>query len=162
MNQSHQLNYWSGFKPDNLPSIGKGKAYAVVVPSSLPCISKVDDANTIHGPRRGSHAMEVALTFGSLGDIIQLCQLAIQLGRAVGVGCGAVSESAKEYQRVRDDLDTFVHILMQARAPNPSLGLPNKLLLANNKCAKGGCDVSTARALAVPPRPRQCLQVGRQ
>ncbi|KAJ3534678.1 hypothetical protein NM208_g7444 [Fusarium decemcellulare] len=57
--------------------------------------------------------MEVALTFGSLGDIIQLCQLAIQLGRAVGVGCGAVGESAHEYQELHDDLDFFVRILMQ-------------------------------------------------
>lgn len=106
--------------------------------------------------------MEVALTFGSLGDIIQLCQLAIQLGRAVGVGCGEVSESAKEYQQVRNDLNTFVHILMQARAPRPSLGLPNKFLLVNLKCPIGCCDVSTAQALAIPPRPRQCLQIGRQ
>lgn len=60
--------------------------------------------------------MEVALTFGSLGDIIQLCQLAIQLGRAVGVGCGAVGESAKEYQELRHDLDFFVRILMQVNS----------------------------------------------
>ncbi|RSL64865.1 hypothetical protein CEP51_013081 [Fusarium floridanum] len=60
--------------------------------------------------------MEVALTFGSLGDIIQLCQLAIQLGRAVGVGCGAVGESAKEYQELRHDLGLFVRILTQAVA----------------------------------------------
>ncbi|RSL55315.1 hypothetical protein CEP53_007124 [Fusarium sp. AF-6] len=57
--------------------------------------------------------MEVALTFGSLGDIIHLCQLAIQLGQAVGVGCGAVGESAKEYQELREDLNLFVHILTQ-------------------------------------------------
>ncbi|KAF5013989.1 hypothetical protein FDECE_19 [Fusarium decemcellulare] len=59
--------------------------------------------------------MEVALTFGSLGDIIQLCQLAIQLGRAVGVGCGAVGESAKEYQELHGDLDFFVRILIQVK-----------------------------------------------
>lgn len=59
--------------------------------------------------------MELALTFGSLGDIIQLCQLAIQLGRAVGVGCGAAGgDSAREYQLVRDDLHIFVQMLMQA------------------------------------------------
>ncbi|KAL2675159.1 hypothetical protein Neosp_011340 [[Neocosmospora] mangrovei] len=57
--------------------------------------------------------MEVALTFGSLGDIIQLCILAVQLGRAVGVGSGAVGESANEYQELRDDLNFFVRILMQ-------------------------------------------------
>ncbi|KAM0440867.1 hypothetical protein ACHAPT_000169 [Fusarium lateritium] len=55
--------------------------------------------------------MEVALTFGSLGDIIQLCQLAIQLGKAVGGAAGG--ESAKEYQELGDDLDSFVRILMQ-------------------------------------------------
>lgn len=58
--------------------------------------------------------MEVALTFGSLGDIIALCQLAIQLGRAVGVGgVAARGESAKEYQKLRDDLDLFIAILTE-------------------------------------------------
>lgn len=56
--------------------------------------------------------MEVALTFGSLGDIIAICQVAVQLGRAIGVGSG-VGESAKEYQEFRQDLDAFVRILMQ-------------------------------------------------
>ncbi|RSM18958.1 hypothetical protein CDV31_002281 [Fusarium ambrosium] len=60
--------------------------------------------------------MEVALTFGSLGDIIQLCQLAIQLGRAVGVGCGADGESPREYQELCEDLNFFVRILMQVVA----------------------------------------------
>lgn len=59
--------------------------------------------------------MEVALTFGSLGDIIQVCQLAIRLSRAVGVGKAAAGgESAKEYQLLREDLDLFVRVLMQA------------------------------------------------
>lgn len=57
--------------------------------------------------------MEVALTFGSLGDIIAICQVAVQLGRAIGVGSGVVGESAKEYQDFREDLDAFVRILMQ-------------------------------------------------
>lgn len=60
--------------------------------------------------------MEVALTFGSVGDIIQLCQLAIQLKRAIGAGCNSVGESAKEYQELRDELDTLVRILMQVRS----------------------------------------------
>lgn len=59
--------------------------------------------------------MEVALTFGSVGDIIQLCQLAIQLKRAIGAGCNSVGESAIEYQELRDELDTLVRILMQVR-----------------------------------------------
>lgn len=70
--------------------------------------------------------MEVALTFGSVGDIIQLCQLAVQLGRAVGMGCGAVGESAKEYQELRHDLSFFVRILMQVKPTLP--GLQVKLL----------------------------------
>ncbi|KAH7254936.1 hypothetical protein MRS44_016409 [Fusarium solani] len=60
--------------------------------------------------------MEVALTFGSLGDIIAICQVAVQLGRAIGVGSGVVGESAKEYQDFREDLDAFVRILMQVVA----------------------------------------------
>lgn len=57
--------------------------------------------------------MEVALTFGSLGDIIQLCQLAIQLSRAIGVGCNANGDSSTEYQELRSELDTLVRVLMQ-------------------------------------------------
>lgn len=57
--------------------------------------------------------MEIALTFGSLGDIIQLCQLAIQLSRAIGVGCNANGESEIEYKELRSELDTLVRILMQ-------------------------------------------------
>lgn len=65
--------------------------------------------------QRSPNTMEVALTFGSLGDIIQLCQLAVQLGRAVGIGCGAAGgESAREYQQIRHDIDIFVKVLMQA------------------------------------------------
>ncbi|KAH7146239.1 hypothetical protein EDB81DRAFT_486124 [Dactylonectria macrodidyma] len=60
--------------------------------------------------------MEFALTFGSLGDIIAVCQVAVQLGRAISLGSGAVGDSAKEYQDLRDDLDSFVRILMQVVA----------------------------------------------
>jgi hypothetical protein len=57
--------------------------------------------------------MEVALTFGSVGDIIAVCQLCVLLGRAIGLGCKAVSGSAKEYQDLRKDLELFVQILVQ-------------------------------------------------
>lgn len=57
--------------------------------------------------------MELALTFGSVGDIIQLCQLAIQLRRAIGAGCNGIGESAIEYRELREELDTLVRILMQ-------------------------------------------------
>ena len=52
--------------------------------------------------------MLVALTFASLGDIIAVCQIAVQLGRALGDASG----SAREYQELRKDLDTFVQVLM--------------------------------------------------
>ncbi|KID65919.1 hypothetical protein MAN_05578, partial [Metarhizium hybridum] len=66
--------------------------------------------------------MEVALTFGSLGDIIQLCQLAIQLGRAVGVGCGAAGGgSTREYQHLRHDLDVLVVATYQQHELSPCL-----------------------------------------
>ncbi len=53
--------------------------------------------------------MDFSLTFGSLGDIIAVCQLTIQLGRALGVGAAS---SATSYQALRKDLDTFVQVLM--------------------------------------------------
>lgn len=58
--------------------------------------------------------MAAAFTFGSLGDIVQLSQIAIQLGRAIGFGRAAIGESAAEYQEIRNDLDIFVGILMRA------------------------------------------------
>lgn len=64
--------------------------------------------------------MEVALTFGSLGDIIAVCQLAIHLGRAIG---NSQYGSAKEYQALRKDLDGFVKVLMQVR-PFYHLSIP--------------------------------------
>ncbi len=64
--------------------------------------------------------MEVALTFGSLGDIIAICQLAVQLSRALGLGCTAVGGSAKEYQGLREDLSLFVQMLLHVCLPSPS------------------------------------------
>ncbi|RSL90954.1 hypothetical protein CEP51_000518 [Fusarium floridanum] len=85
--------------------------------------------------------MEVALTFGSLGDIIAICQVAVQLGRAIGIGSGVVGESAKEYQDFREDLDAFVRILMQVVATyqqhefSPYLdGLDNATKSVINQC----------------------------
>ncbi|KAK0731893.1 hypothetical protein B0H67DRAFT_654855 [Lasiosphaeris hirsuta] len=48
--------------------------------------------------------MEVALTFGSLGDIIAVCQIAIQLGRALGAGQAGASSSDRAYQALRKNL----------------------------------------------------------
>lgn len=59
--------------------------------------------------------MEVALTFGSLGDLMSLSQLAIQLGcTVVAVGAALRGDSAREYQQLRHDLDLFINVLMQA------------------------------------------------
>ncbi|GAB1309964.1 hypothetical protein MFIFM68171_00174 [Madurella fahalii] len=60
--------------------------------------------------------MEVALTFGSIGDIITICQLAVQLRRVLGRGCNAIGSSEKEYQALREDLGLFVQILSQVVA----------------------------------------------
>ncbi|KAI0134228.1 hypothetical protein BJ170DRAFT_609022 [Xylariales sp. AK1849] len=60
--------------------------------------------------------MEVALTFGSLGDIIAVCQLAIQLGKAIGVGRRDAGGSSLDYLGLTKDLELFVAILMQVVA----------------------------------------------
>lgn len=56
--------------------------------------------------------MSAALTFGSVGDIIALCGLALELSRAVSSARG----SAMEYQSLRTDLDQFVQVLTQVVA----------------------------------------------
>ena len=56
--------------------------------------------------------MEVALTFGSIGDIITICQIAIRLGKALDVGCRNAQGSAAEYQSLRVELDAFVQVLL--------------------------------------------------
>lgn len=56
--------------------------------------------------------MEATLTFGSIGDIIAVCQLAVQLGKVLGVGAAS---SAGIYEALRKDLDTFVQVLMHVR-----------------------------------------------
>lgn len=56
--------------------------------------------------------MSAAFTFGSLGDIITISQLALQLARALDDARGSVGE----YQALRKDLDTFAQILVQVDA----------------------------------------------
>ncbi|OIW29088.1 hypothetical protein CONLIGDRAFT_633272 [Coniochaeta ligniaria NRRL 30616] len=56
--------------------------------------------------------MSAALTFGSVGDIIAVCGLAVELSKALSSARG----SAKEYQVLRKDLDQFVQVLMQVIA----------------------------------------------
>lgn len=53
-------------------------------------------------------AMKFGLTFGSLGDIIAVSQIAIELSRTLGSAGG----STKQYQELREGLDGFVRVLM--------------------------------------------------
>ncbi|SPQ23306.1 da148293-8f97-42f1-93ff-fcc8079fafbe [Thermothielavioides terrestris] len=86
--------------------------------------------------------MEVALTFGSLGDIIAICQLCVQLSRALGLGRKAVGGSALEYQELRKDLNLFIQVLLQvvatyeAREPSAYLaGLDQATKAVVDECA---------------------------
>jgi hypothetical protein len=56
--------------------------------------------------------MSFAPTFGSLGDFVTVCQLATQLGKALGDGYGG---SSSEYQELRGGLDTLVQVLTHVR-----------------------------------------------
>jgi hypothetical protein len=55
--------------------------------------------------------MSAAFTFGSVGDIIGICQVVIQLSRALKSAMGA----SQEYQGLVDDLDLFAKTLMEVR-----------------------------------------------
>jgi hypothetical protein len=57
--------------------------------------------------------MSAAFTFGSVGDIITICQLVVQLSRALSSANGAV----REYADLRRELDLFAQVLMQASLP---------------------------------------------
>jgi hypothetical protein len=72
--------------------------------------------------------MSAALTFGSVGDVIALCGLAVELSRALSHARG----SAAEYRCLRNDVDQFIEVLKQVIAtyqqfqPSPWLdGLAN-------------------------------------
>lgn len=52
--------------------------------------------------------MSVALTFGSLGDIIALCGLAVGFSKALSSTQGSV----QAYQGLKHELDQFVQVLM--------------------------------------------------
>ncbi len=53
-----------------------------------------------------------AFTFGSLGDILTLCQLGVQLGTALSSQRG----SSKEYLEFRKDVEAYGAVLMQVSA----------------------------------------------
>ncbi|KAH9909189.1 hypothetical protein F4778DRAFT_217661 [Xylariomycetidae sp. FL2044] len=71
--------------------------------------------------------MEVGLTFGSLGDIIALCNIALELTRVLGAGTSDAGRSAREYQSLHKDVDHFAKVLTlvvetyQQRESSPSL-----------------------------------------
>ncbi|KAK1979597.1 hypothetical protein LZ30DRAFT_596571 [Colletotrichum cereale] len=56
--------------------------------------------------------MSAGFTFGSLGDILQLCQISIAVGKALDDSSGSV----RSYQRLRNDLDQFVQVLQNVIA----------------------------------------------
>lgn len=100
--------------------------------------------------------MDIALTFGSVGDMIQVCQIALQLGRAIGAGHGAAGgESSKEYQELRNDLDLFVHTLTQVRRVSCTIYTTCRIyqprLLADLDL--GYCNPTAIPEFSVPSRP---------
>lgn len=60
--------------------------------------------------------MPFAATFGSVGDFIAICQVAVKLGQALGDGYRG---SRTEYQHLRKELDTFVQVLTHVSAAFP-------------------------------------------
>jgi len=59
-------------------------------------------------PRHLVSAMEVGWTFGSVGDLFAVCELAIKLGKALGSG---QASSVAQYRELRTELDSFVQVL---------------------------------------------------
>ncbi len=94
--------------------------------------------------------MEFAPTFGSIGDFIAICQLAIRLGQALGVGCGGISSSATDHQDLRKQLDVFVQISMHV-----SYALTWGMILLPSFCTNGLR--TKARALRVTDRTEQVV-----
>ncbi|KAL1841536.1 hypothetical protein VTJ49DRAFT_6965 [Mycothermus thermophilus] len=66
--------------------------------------------------------MEAALTFGSLGDILALGQLIIQLVEAIGVGSRDAGGSAREYKDLQRELSEFGRVLLQVVATYEQCG----------------------------------------
>lgn len=65
--------------------------------------------------------MSFVATFGSVGDFVTICQLAVQLAKAVGDGHGA---SSTEYQDLRNELDTFAQVLTHVGLVHSALLMP--------------------------------------
>ncbi|KAK8079140.1 hypothetical protein PG994_002947 [Apiospora phragmitis] len=120
--------------------------------SYLPKLSQPFPIFLTPSNKRKRVIMEVALTFGSVGDIIAICQIAAQLRRALDVSSG----SAKEYQDLRSDLDKFTCVLMQLESC-PSLGN----LAAQRKSIVNECATPINDALdRWHPKYHQSLQPG--
>ncbi len=74
--------------------------------------------------------MAAAFTFGSLGDILTLCQLGVQLGTALSSSRG----SSKDYLDFRNDVDAYGAVLMKVSAPPCFLRLHRVGKRANASC----------------------------
>ncbi|KAG8407245.1 hypothetical protein J3458_020734 [Metarhizium acridum] len=82
--------------------------------------------------------MEFSLTLGSVGEIIAVSQIILELRHSLGTS----AESARQYKELRDELDSFVRILMQVIAtyeqyePSPWLdSVEKEIKLAIHDCA---------------------------
>ncbi|KAK0647092.1 hypothetical protein B0T16DRAFT_414687 [Cercophora newfieldiana] len=85
--------------------------------------------------------MSFAATFGSVGDFISICQIAIQLSKALGDGYGS---SSTEYQDLRKELDTFAQVVtyiessrrqLESHSTNPHLlGLCKMIGSVTDQC----------------------------
>ncbi|KAL8366010.1 hypothetical protein RB595_004679 [Gaeumannomyces hyphopodioides] len=93
--------------------------------------------------------MSAALTFGSVGDILAICQIAIELGKAL-------KGAADEYRDLRETLDSFSRVLLHVIATyerreqaSPSLlALERDIGLAVHECGgliKAALDKLTGR-----------------
>ncbi|KXH37021.1 hypothetical protein CSIM01_00085 [Colletotrichum simmondsii] len=67
--------------------------------------------------------MSIGFTFGSLGDILQLCQIGIAASKALSDTSGSVSN----YKDLRHDLDRFVQILQNVVATYQEREHPEQL-----------------------------------
>lgn len=89
--------------------------------------------------------MSFCITFGSIGDIIAVGQIAISLVKALRSGCG----SAKEYQSLVRELENFDKALLQVGISiPPHIGRP---LILNNEL--GHSIMAKLRPLPLPSRP---------
>lgn len=99
--------------------------------------------------------MDVGLSFGSVGDIIAICQLIAELSKALNDATG----SAAQYQEICKELNGFVSLLMQVSSLSPSARRFNLLigvtdttgrlsLFTSSTSHRHRCEASTTRFAA--------------